>query len=294
MAKSGMHNRWNDVSPPPPWWVGTLSQLITFIFLFSVFFLTPFQETFAFQVVIDPGHGGTDLGTFYDAGSYRLMEKDVTLRLARQIANQLIARGVRVTLTRTTDQEVPLPARTALANRLGADIFISIHMNSAGETAAQDPSGVETFILNNATDASSRRLARLENSVIAQQTLQSPDQTDVALILKDLRLDGNLTESKRLACHIQQGLVQATSEVKSHTKRDRGVKQALFHVLLGADMPSILVEAGFLSNAQDRHFITSSYGQMLISKSVADAIDRYRYHKNKRSDLVSLSKCKIN
>jgi N-acetylmuramoyl-L-alanine amidase len=111
---------------------------------------------------------------------------------------------------------------------------------------------------------------------------------DIALILKDLRLDANLSESKRLACAVQTQLVNATSS------SSRGVKQALFHVLLGADMPSILVEAGFLNNQRDRRIITSRIGQVKVSQAIATAVDEYRAHKMNSNHSIALNRCKVN
>jgi N-acetylmuramoyl-L-alanine amidase len=127
---------------------------------------------------------------------------------------------------------------------------------------------------------------------------------DVALILKDLRLDANLLESKRLACAVQGELVAATVPDRKAalairgSPRNRGVKQALFHVLLGADMPSILVEAGFLTHPRDRAIVLSEEGQRSIATAMADALDRYRalqVPRGPRSEaLARLSSCKIN
>jgi N-acetylmuramoyl-L-alanine amidase len=248
--------------------------------------------------VIDPGHGGSDEGTVFRTGNIKIAEKTLTLQLARKVARQLKARGYLVTLTRTSDREVPLGARTQIANRLGADVFISLHMNSSEEARHRDAEGVETYILNNTTDASSKRLAQLENSVLpsheSDESAASPDH-DVALILKDLRLDGNLTSSKRLACGLQQFLVQATSNRSNIIKRDRGVKQALFHVLLGADMPSVLVEAGFLNSSNDRNHLLTVRGQKTTSRAIVDALDYYRNRlKGSAPHLASLSRCKVN
>jgi N-acetylmuramoyl-L-alanine amidase len=237
-------------------------------------------STSSFRIVIDPGHGGVDEGTVYESGRTRITEAQVTLSLAQQAARELRARGYEVILTRSRDQEVPLAARTQLANRLGADVFLSLHMNSTPTPMVTDAEGIETFILNSASDASSKRLAQLENSVLTDTVTDSPEQLDVALILKDLRLDANLTESKRLACALQSRLVAASSG------DDRGVKQALFHVLLGADMPSVLVEAGFLSSPRDRSFVLSSTGQKRIALAIATAVEKYR-----RSEV---SRCKVN
>lgn len=263
----------------------------------------------AFRIVIDAGHGGSDHGTVHDAGMVQIAEKDVTLLLARGVARELKARGYDVTLTRNEDREIPLGARTQIANRLGADLFLSIHMN-AGEGAE----GIETYILNNATDASSRRLAHLENTVISRDGIDTPEKADVALILRDLRLDANLSESKRLACEIQSSLLSATQHLVPppgpgtrlatfhkakrpsslrRTTRDRGVKQALFHVLLGADMPSVLLEAGFLSSPRDRALVLSPQGRHAMSSAIAGAVEQFRLAKGTPRATAALSRCKV-
>ena len=261
-----------------------------------------------FRVVLDPGHGGTDEGTVFQTQTSRIAEKTVTLQLARKVAHQLRARGYAVTLTRNDDHEIALGTRTQIANRIGAEIFISIHMNSSQAAHRKDVEGIETYILNNTTDASSKRLARLENNELPDNsssapsskgpssngpppTSRSPEDRDVALILKDLRLDGNLSSSKRLACNIQEHLVSATSNRTNLLRRNRGIKQALFHVLLGADMPSVLVEAGFLNSAHDRSFALSLRGQAIYSRAIADAVDQYAVNQySDRLDFISLNK----
>ena len=242
-----------------------------------------------FKVVIDPGHGGTDQGTIYRKGDSQIAEKDMTLAIAKLVTRKLKERGILAVLTRTRDQDVSLTDRTGLANRIGADAFISIHMNSTPQPGF-GAEGIETYILNNATDASSKRLAHLENSVLGGHETVSPDNMDVALILKDLRLDANESESKRLACTIQRNLAQ---DGMGSGINDRGVKQALFHVLLGADMPSVLVEAGFLSNERDRTWIGSASGKQLISNAIANAVERYRHTLNTRESRIQLNTCKI-
>lgn len=240
------------------------------------------RELGRFHVVLDPGHGGSDHGASFREKNKVFEEKALTLALAQETAKLLRSRGIEVSLTRSTDVEVPLAVRTAFANRLGAQLFVSLHMNSTHGQLA-DAEGVETYILNTTTDASSRRLARLENSVIgAQLEAVESDQTDVALILKDLQLDGNLAESKRLACLLQTELVAGTSKLfpqlakRPLHARDRGVKQALFHVLLGADMPSALIEAGFMTSRRDRKLVTSREGRLALARSITNAIDAYR------------------
>ncbi len=243
------------------------------------------------RIVIDPGHGGSDFGTVYNGGAQILSEKEITLLLAKETAEQLRIGGEDVILTRTSDVEVPLSVRTSLANKLHADVFLSIHMNSTRPRRQNTAEGFETYILNNTTDASSKRLAHLENKILSPQTEDSPP-LDVALILKDLRLDANLSESKRLACSLQSHLLNSVTHFKR--PKNRGVKQALFHVLLGADMPSVLVEAGFLNSAKDRSLVLSREGRRSIGRAIAQAVHYFKIKKNTPRSLLELSSCKIN
>lgn len=222
-----------------------------------------------------------------------MAEKDLTLILARAVARQLRSRGIEVTLTRDGDYEMPLAARTALANKLGADVFVSIHLNSMAGTRTELAEGVETYILNNETDSTSHRLAKLENEVIGSG---SPQPQDVALILKDMQLDANLAESKRLACLIQSHVVAATPHLREkgiEVTSNRGVRQAMFFVLLGADMPSALVEAGFLSNPHDRAWLLTLRGESSFAQAVARAINLFRLQRNTPQARLTLSRCKV-
>lgn len=249
-----------------------------------------------FLVVIDPGHGGADHGASVQVDGVTITEKEVTLTLAKQVATELARRGIRVALTRTEDKEVALPDRTALANKLGASVFISLHLNSSEAGPEGLAEGIETYILNNSSDTSSKRLADLENSVLqgssANQLVSANSAGDVALIVKDLMLDANLTESKRLGCAVQGQLVNSTS-TSSTRYRNRGVKQALFYVLLGADMPSILVEAGFLNNPRDRMIVTSPMGQRRMSQSIANALSEFRLGMGRLATSRALARCKM-
>ena len=185
-----------------------------------------------------------------------------------------------------------------------ADVFLSLHTNSESGSS-QRAQGIETYILQSGNKAASHRLARLENQVLGQIDL-SPKKLEVALILKDLRLDSNLSESKALACEIQNELVTATSQSsRPHLKadfqkqsRNRGVKQALFHVLLGADMPSILVEAGFLSHPKDRMLLLSQKGRSQIASAITRALVQFRErtHSSKqlRAQNSPIPPCKMN
>lgn len=248
-----------------------------------------------FVVVLDPGHGGIDHGTTF-AGNPPVAEKDLTLMLARQVSAELKSRGIEVILTRDGDYEMPLAARTALANKVGANLFLSIHLNSTPGINPALAQGVETYILNHETDSTSKRLAQLENQVIGG--VPNKEGEDVALILKDLRLEATLPESKRLACLIQERVAKVnpqekkTAHVVSVTS-NRGVRQALFFVLLGADMPSALIEAGFLSNPNDRAWLLTVAGQKSFGQAVARAIQLFRVQRNTPEAQRTLISCKV-
>ena len=223
-----------------------------------------------FLVVIDPGHGGADSGAILKEKGKTYTEKAITLLIARDLARELIIKGDNVILTRNDDRLVPLSDRTALANRLKADAFISIHLNSSDEKLKSG--GVETFILNHATDESSKRLADLENAVLRESSAnKNGGSANVSLIMKDLILDANLEPSRKLACAVQ-GKLKASSI-------DRGVKQALFYVLLGTDMPSILIEAGFMNAVQDRERVLNDQSRLKMAAQIATAVEDYRFGK---------------
>ena len=165
-------------------------------------------------------------------------------------------------------------------------------MNSTPGKNAATGSGTETYILNNASDGSSRRLAQLENMVMAGEPGSKGSATDVALILKVLPLD-ETSESKRLACMLQTQMVLTHARAMGEKNSDRGVRQALFFVLLGADMPSALVEAGFLNNAKDRAWLLSTPGQKTLGLAIARSINLFRLQKNTPEARKTLSTCKV-
>ncbi len=239
--------------------------------LIALFLLSGFEASGSdrkFIVVIDPGHGGPDTGAIHrQVGDVTLTEKHFTLLLAKDLARELVIRGHRAVLTRQEDREVLLSDRTALANRMKADVFISIHMNSSTDSVRSG--GVETFILNHATDDTSKRLADLENAVLkGSQVNAASGSNQVSLIMKDLILEANLAPSKELACSVQARI--------KHAATDRGVKQALFYVLLGTDMPSILIESGFMNLKEDRDRILMRRSRMTLAAEIAAAVDDYR------------------
>lgn len=218
------------------------------------------------KIVIDPGHGGDERGAIGRSGSE---EKDLTLVLARTLKRQLEGRlPVRVVLTRSEDRELPLETRTAIANQNQADLFISLHLNSEVGTAAR---GAETFFLSmEASDADAAEAAKRENLAGSSSQAEVDDEFGLQLILWDLAQSHHLAESQRLASLIQQELNEALGI------RNRGVKQAPFRVLMGATMPAVLVELGFLSNPnEEAELQTASYRSELVSALVR-AVIRYR------------------
>jgi len=218
-------------------------------------------------IVLDPGHGGVEPGAIGPSG---VQEKDLTLDLARRLKALLEKQGTTVVLTRDDDRVLPLDDRTAIANRNRAILFISIHLNASKRKTAF---GAETYYLStSATDAEARTLAGLENKAYeppeggAAVTPANPPDHGLELILWDLAQNGFLAESSRLAEAIQTEL-NATTGV-----RDRGVRQAPFRVLMGATMPAILVEAGFISNPEEeKRFKDDAYKDKIV-EAIARAV----------------------
>jgi len=189
------------------------------------------------RIIIDPGHGGRDPGAI---GRDGLKEKDVMLKLAHLVADK-VRRELKcqAILTRGSDIFLPLEKRTAIANIKKADLFISLHLNAHKYRKVQ---GVETYFLNIALDEDAMNLAARENATSRKNI------SDLQMILNDLMLNTKINESSRLAGFVQKGLV---GELRKGYKRirSRGVRQAPFYVLIGAEMPAILVELGYITNA---------------------------------------------
>jgi N-acetylmuramoyl-L-alanine amidase len=214
------------------------------------------------HVVIDAGHGGKDPGAIGPSG---LMEKDVVLDIARRLRDliQQELRG-RVTLTRETDTFIPLEARTAIANAKGADLFVSIHANSAER---QEANGIETYFLDLGSDEQSMRVAARENATTVSKV------SDLQRILRDLQMTSKRNESSLLAGSVQQALVQAPKGGKNG--RDLGVKHAPFVVLMGAEMPSILVETGFISNPGEERKLADPKHRAQAARAIFEGIKDY-------------------
>jgi N-acetylmuramoyl-L-alanine amidase len=219
-------------------------------------------------IVIDPGHGGVDTGARGSGGS---LEKNLTLILARQLKRRLEARlPVRVVLTRDQDEELPLDSRSSIANQQKASLFVSIHLNS---TPRGDAQGAETYFLSlEASDELAAAAASAENSAFEESAGDSEGDPlhDLQLILWDLAQTHHLAESQRLAAIIQEELNLTLS------LRNRGVKQAPFRVLMGAAMPAVLVELGFLTDAGEEHRLNDPDYRGQLTDTLVRAIVRYR------------------
>jgi len=215
------------------------------------------------RIVIDPGHGGRDKGAIGGNGTY---EKDITLAIAKKL-QQAIEKNTRckVLLTRADDRFISLEERTAIANGEKADLFISIHVNAHEDRSIH---GFETYFLNLSRDRESARVAAFENATSKKKI------SDLEAILKDLLRNTKISESSRLAATVHRQLAHGLSKEYKNF-HDLGVKQAPFYVLLGAEMPSILVEAAFLSNEKEEQLLQQKAFQAQIAHGIAFGIGRY-------------------
>jgi N-acetylmuramoyl-L-alanine amidase len=221
-----------------------------------------------FLVVIDPGHGGEHEGA---AGPRGHAEKDLTLRFARRLAERCRKElHARVLLTRDGDRDVELQDRVELANRKGASLFLSIHLNSAAaRTTRRTAHGVETYFLSaDPSDASAAALAEREN--LDQPVQHRSHRNEVDMILNDLELNAAQADSSRLAYAVHQRLVGATGSV------DRGVHQAPFFVLTGARMPAVLLEVGFISNPDEERLLAQPAYQERVAEAITEGIQDFR------------------
>lgn len=215
------------------------------------------------KIVLDPGHGGKDPGAIGVGG---VMEKDVVLSIAKKLAVKLRNEmGVQVVLTRKDDRFVALEDRTYIANAEDADLFISLHMNASPNAEAR---GIETYYLNNTTDEAAMRLAARENGSARKNV------SDLQFILSDMTQNMKLEDSVTLAHRLQQSMVGGMSKALGEV-RDLGVKTALFYVLVGARMPSVLVEMSFVTHRVEGSAMSREAGQDAMVNSLFDGIQKY-------------------
>ncbi|MEW5980855.1 MAG: N-acetylmuramoyl-L-alanine amidase [Acidobacteriota bacterium] len=215
------------------------------------------------RIVIDAGHGGTDTGALGASTTEAKVTLDIALRLERLLAKEP---GFEVILTRRTDVFIPLQERGEVANRESADLFVSIHANASRSRSA---TGVETYLLNFATSPDAAAVAARENSSSAMTMSRVDD------LVKKITLTNKVKESRDLAGYVQTALVKHLRPANKGL-RDLGVKQAPFVVLVGASMPSILVEVSFISNRQEGRLLATPAYRQRIAEALLDGIRRYK------------------
>ena len=215
------------------------------------------------RVVIDPGHGGQDIGTRGPAG---LFEKDVVLDVSKRLATLLENRlGSDVVFTRDDDTFIPLQERTRIANEHKADLFLSIHANSS---PVRSVSGVETYILNFTTSKTAMDLAARENASSESSIFDLKD------MIQKIAMKDKIDESREFASRIQTSLYTVSEKSNAATK-NRGIKRAPFVVLIGASMPSVLAEIGFLTNSADEALLSKPEHRQKIAEALYKGIASY-------------------
>ncbi|HBU05891.1 MAG TPA: hypothetical protein DEA95_04780 [Nitrospiraceae bacterium] len=222
-------------------------------------------------IVLDPGHGGRDPGAVGPNGLY---EKDVVLDIALKLKKALSEnQAFKVFLTRERDIFIPLEERTAFANSKNADLFISIHANASPNRSAR---GIETYLLNWTNDEESIRVSARENaiSIKKMKAQMNKFKSEVSVILGDLMRDNKRDESIKLANYIQNSIISGLGENYSEV-RNHGVKNALFYVLFGAKMPSVLAEVSFISNPVEEKLLSKEDYKTHIAKAMADGVNTY-------------------
>jgi N-acetylmuramoyl-L-alanine amidase len=215
------------------------------------------------RIVIDPGHGGHDPGAVGPSG---LQEKDVVLAVGLKLRELLRDEmGLDVVMTRSTDVFIPLEERTAIANKVNADLFLSVHANAAPNRSA---AGIETYYLNLAKTEKAAQLAAKENGTSLEKV------SVLQAILFDLMASYKLNDSAHLADEVQKSLHKKVRSRYSDVK-NLGVKQGPFYVLVGATMPSILVETAFVSNAQEEARLKEPAYLDLTAEGILDGVRGY-------------------
>jgi N-acetylmuramoyl-L-alanine amidase len=215
------------------------------------------------RIVVDPGHGGHDPGAVGPSG---LQEKDVVLAIGLKLRELLKDElGLDVVMTRSSDVFIPLEERTAIANKVNADLFLSVHANAAPNRNAN---GIETYYLNLAKTEKAAQLAAKENGTSLEKV------SVLQAILFDLMANYKLNDSAHLADEVQKALYKKARAHYPEVK-NLGVKQGPFYVLVGATMPSILVEAAFLSNAQEEVRLNDPAYRDLTAEGILDGVRGY-------------------
>ncbi|GAA8891078.1 N-acetylmuramoyl-L-alanine amidase [Helicobacter pylori] len=218
------------------------------------------------KIVLDAGHGGKDCGAM---SANLVCEKDIVLEVVKFLHKELKKRGYSVLLTRDKDIYIDLVARTELANKKGADLFISVHANSIPKRSTSNAHGIETYFLSTARSERARKVAEQEN----KDDVNLMDYFSKSLFLNSLNTQ-RLIVSNKLAIDVQYGMLQSIRKNYPDVM-DGGVREGPFWVLAGALMPSILIEIGYNSHAIESKRIQSKPYQKILANGIADGIDSF-------------------
>ena len=224
-------------------------------------------------IVIDPGHGGKDPGAI---GYRGYKEKNVVLAIGKYLRNILKARGYKVYMTRSSDYFVKLRNRTQFANKKHADIFISIHANAVAKQDSKKTYGLETYYLSKSRSNRAKRVAAIENS---------SDLIDMNYYAKESFLNTlnshNIIAANKLAIDLQRSTLASLKKSYKYVK-DAGVREGPFWVLVGAQMPAVLVETGFITNPREAKRLVNKIYEKRLAKGIADGVERYFINCRKR------------
>ena len=219
-------------------------------------------------IVIDAGHGGRDAGA---VGTKRIYEKNVVLKVSKYLKTELDKKGFKVYLTRYRDKYVKLSTRTKMANNRKADLFISIHANAARKSRARKAYGVETYFLSPARSKRAKRVAALENKGDMKKMGWSSKNSLLTVLNQS-----KITASNKMAIDIQRNMLfNLRKKYGKRAIKDGGVREGPFWVLVGAQMPSVLVEVGYISHPVEGVRINTRRYQKLIAHGIANGIERY-------------------
>jgi N-acetylmuramoyl-L-alanine amidase len=230
--------------------------------------ITPSRREKRKIIVIDPGHGGKDPGAI---GYRHYREKIVVLQIAKKLRNILKKRGYKVYMTRDSDKFVRLRHRTRYANKKKADLFISIHANAVGKKSSKRVHGFECYFLDNSRSSRAKKVAASENKA---------DMTDMDFYGKKSFLNTlsshNIIAANKLAIDLQRGALGSLK--KSYNVKDAGVREGPFWVLVGAQMPAVLVEVGFISHPKEAKMLVNNRYQNSIATGLANGVESYFLH----------------
>ena len=218
-------------------------------------------------IVLDPGHGGDDVGAL--SQNKKLREKDIVLNVSKKTASLLKERGYKVLFTRSNDRFIKLRSRTSFANDKGAHLFISIHANAApNKEKAKTMNGIETYFLSPSRSERSMNAANLENKADTDEMNYFTKVSFLNFLNRE-----KIIASNKLAIDIQAGLLKSVRA--SYKVSDGGVREAPFWVLVGALMPAVLIEIGYISHPDESQKIANSKYQDRLAKGIADGVDEY-------------------